>query len=55
MSFVNIKSSPNLQDIIFKNIQRRKPQRNLKELDKDLSLFMGVHLEAESLLRKPLS
>ena len=30
MSFVDIKSSHNLQDIMFNNIQRRKPRLGLK-------------------------
>ena len=30
MSFVDIKSSHNFQDIIFKNIQRRKPRLGVK-------------------------
>ena len=30
MSFVAIKSSHNLQDIIFNNIQRRKPRLGIK-------------------------
>ena len=30
MSFVDIKSSHNLQDIIFNNIQKRKPKSGVK-------------------------